>query len=88
MNIWRKIVCSKKKRAYWSTKCRKLESHEDGTLPTKIKDLYNRNKFLKNEKLELRANTVHNFENNYLTLSKKAQYSNNIKSAYDQVYIV
>ena len=31
----------KKERSYWSTKCRKLKSTEDVTLPTKIKDLYN-----------------------------------------------
>ena len=37
----------KKKRSYWSTKCRKLEITEVVTLSTKIKD-YN-----KNEKLEL-----------------------------------
>ena len=29
----------KKKKSYWSTKCRKLESTEDVTLSTKIKDL-------------------------------------------------
>ena len=30
----------KKKRSYWSTMCRKLESTEDFALPTKLKDLH------------------------------------------------
>ena len=29
----------KKKKSYWSTKCKKLKSTEDVTLSTKIKDL-------------------------------------------------
>ena len=38
----------KKKRSYESTKCRKLESTENVTLPTKIKDLQHQIKCLKN----------------------------------------
>ena len=38
----------KKKRSYWSTKCRKHESTEDVTLSTKIEDLHNQIKCLKN----------------------------------------
>ena len=30
----------KKKRSYWSTMCRKLESTEDFPLSTKLKDLH------------------------------------------------
>ena len=30
----------KKKRSYWNTMCRKLESTEDFALPTKLKDLH------------------------------------------------
>ena len=38
----------KKKRSYRSTKCRKLESAEDVALSTKIKDLNDQIKCLKN----------------------------------------
>ena len=36
----------KKKRSYWNTKCRKAESTEDVTLPTKVKDLHDQIKSL------------------------------------------
>ena len=39
----------KKKRSYWSTKSRKLESTEDVALPTKIRDLRNQINLLKNK---------------------------------------
>ena len=43
---------------------------KDVTLCTKIKDLQNQIKCLKNEKLEL-SDKVHDFENNCLVLFKK-----------------
>ena len=57
------------KESYWSTKCRKLEITKDVTFSTKIKDLHDQIKFLKNEKLEL-SDKVHDFENNCLILFK------------------
>ena len=53
----------KKKGSYWSTKCRKLEITKDVTLSTKMKDLHDQIKCLKNEKLELN-DKVHGFKNN------------------------
>ena len=46
--FWTENSRIKKKRSYWSTKCRKLESTEDVTLRTKLKDLYDQIKCLKN----------------------------------------
>ena len=63
----------KKKGSYWSTKCRKFEITKDVTLSTKINDLDDQIKCLKNENLEL-SDKVHDFENNHLMLFKKGQY--------------
>ena len=63
----------KKKGSYWSTKCSKLEFTKDLTLSTKIKDLDDQIKCLKNKKLEL-SDKEHDFENICLVLFKKGQY--------------
>ena len=53
---------------------------KDVTLCTKIKDLHDQIKCLKNEKLEL-SNKVHDFESSALMLFKEGQYWNDIRSA-------
>ena len=53
-----------KKGSYWITNCRQLEITKDVTLSTKIKDLHDQIKCLKNEKLKL-SDKVYDFENNY-----------------------
>ena len=57
---------------------------KDVTLCTKIKDLHDQIKCLKNEKLELSGN-MQDFENNCLMLFKKWQYWNDIRSAYEDL---
>ena len=59
----------------------------DVTLCTKIKDLHDQIKCLKNEKLELSDN-MHDFENNCLMLFKKGQYWNDIRSAYEDLLCI
>ena len=54
------------------------------TLCTKIKDLHDQIKYLKNKKLEL-PGKVHDFENNYLMLFKKGKYWNDVRSAYEDL---
>ena len=77
----------KKNGSYWSIKCRKLENTKDVTLFTKIKDLHNQIKCLKDEKLEL-SDKVHDSENNCLMLFKKGQYWNDIRSAYEDLLCI
>ena len=68
-------------------KCRKLESTKNITLSTKIKDLQDQINCLKNEKLEL-SDKVHDFENDCLTLFKKGQYSNDMRSTYADLHCI
>ena len=70
-----------------STKCRKLEITKDVILSTKIKDLHNQIKCLKNEKLKL-SDKVYDFENKCLMLFKKGQYWNDIRSAYEDLLCI
>ena len=65
--------------------CNKFEFTKDVSLPTKIKDVDDQIKCLKNEKLEL-SDKVHDFENNSSMLFKKGQYWNDIRSAYYMLY--
>ena len=60
---------------------------KDVTLCTKIKDLHDQIKCLKNEKLEL-SDKVHDFENNYLMLFKKGQYWNDFRSVYEDLLCI
>ena len=56
-------------------------------MSTKIKDLDDQIKCLKNEKLEL-SDKMHDFENNYLMLFKKGQHWNDIRSAYEDLVCI
>ena len=60
---------------------------KDVTLCTKIKDLHDQIKCLKNEKLEL-SGKVHDFENNCLMLLKKGQYLNDVRSAFGDLLCI
>ena len=77
----------KKKGSYLSTKCRKLKITTDVTLSTKMKDLHDQIKCLKNGKLKL-SDKVYDFENNCLMLFKKGQYWNDIRSAYEDLLCI
>ena len=54
---------------------------------TKIKDLHDQVKCLKDEKLEL-SGKVHDSENNRLMLFKKGQYWNDIRSACEDLLCI
>ena len=60
---------------------------KDVTLCTKIKDLHDQIKCLKNEKLKL-SDKVYDFENDCLMLFKKGQYWNDIRSAYEDLLCI
>ena len=60
---------------------------KDVTFCTKIKDLHNQIKCLKNEKLKL-SDKVYDFENNCLMFFKKGQYWNDIRSAYEDLLCI
>ena len=56
-------------------------------MSTKIEDLDDQIKCLKNEKLEL-SDRVHDFENNCLMLFKNGQYWNDIRSTYEDLLCI
>ena len=56
-------------------------------LHTKIKDLHDQIKCLKNEKLEL-SDKVHDFENNCLMVFKKGHYWNDTRSEYEDLLCI